>query len=332
MSAHPSWKSELAAAVRDPDTLCAALGLPAPVQPAAADNFPMRVPPAWRALIRTGDPDDPLLRQTLPRPEEDEDITGFGADPVGDGAATVVPGLLHKYTGRALLIAHGACAIHCRYCFRRHYPYSDQRLDRRRRTTALAALAADPSIEEVILSGGDPLLLDNTSLGELLDGLTAIGHLRRLRIHSRIPVVLPSRIDAELIERLHSTSLALVVVIHANHANELGAEAATALAALRTTGATLLNQSVLLRGINDSAEALTALSERLFACGVLPYYLHALDRVAGAAHFEVDDTTAAALMQAIRERLPGYLVPRWVREVAGQPFKVPVEALPTRAT
>ena len=234
------------------------------------------------------------------------------------------PGLLTKYQGRALLVATGACAVHCRYCFRRHFPYADANPRADGWRAALAAIAADPTIDEVILSGGDPLSLSDTRLSELVAALAALPQLKRLRIHTRQPVVLPERVDAALLAWLAPLRLQKVVVLHVNHAQELDASVADACAKLRDAGATLLNQSVLLRGVNDSVDALAALSERLFALGVLPYYLHQLDRVQGAAHFEVNDRTALALHAALTARLPGYLVPRLVREVAGAPAKQPI--------
>jgi EF-P beta-lysylation protein EpmB len=282
------------------------------------------VPRGFVARMRRGDADDPLLLQVLPRAAELRDVPGFTRDAVGDLDARAGRGVLHKYRGRALLVATGSCAVHCRYCFRRHFPYGDETAAANRWHDAIAALGADPSIEEAILSGGDPLSLSTPKLAELTDALAAIPHLKRLRIHTRLPVVLPERIDDDLLRWLAALPFGRVVVIHANHANELDASVAHACAKLAAAGATLLNQSVLLRGINDDAGVLAALSERLFECGVLPYYLHQLDRVAGTAHFEVDDARARALAEALAARLPGYLVPRLVREVAGAASKTPV--------
>ncbi|WP_148829536.1 KamA family radical SAM protein, partial [Xanthomonas sontii] len=218
----------------------------------------------------------------------------------------------------------GSCAVHCRYCFRRHFPYADETAARDGWRTAVAAIAADPSIEEVILSGGDPLSLATPKLVELTEALAALPQLKRLRIHSRLPVVLPERVDAPLLAWLRTLPWPVAFVIHANHANEFDAGVDAALARLREAGAHLLNQAVLLRGVNDSVEALAALSERSFAAGVLPYYLHQLDRVQGVAHFEVDDATALALHQALAARLSGYLVPKLVREIAGDTGKRPL--------
>lgn len=298
----------------------------------AAAQFPLRVPRGFIARMRHGDPHDPLLRQVLPVLEEDRIVPGFGLDAVGDADARRGGGVIHKYNGRALLIATGSCAVHCRYCFRRHYPYADDTAAAAGWGEALAILRHDPSIHEVILSGGDPLSLANHKLEELTDALRAIPHIRRLRIHTRLPVVLPERVDAGLLAWLRGLPWPLALVLHANHGNEFDAPVDAALAALRKAGAAasgivLLNQAVLLRGVNDSVDALADLCERGYAAGVLPYYLHQLDRVAGAAHFEVGDARALALHAALAARLPGYLVPKLVREIAGQPGKTPLDAV-----
>jgi len=327
--ATPDWKRLWRDAVRDPRELLALLGLEslgARISDAAAAQFPLRVPRGFVGRMRHGDACDPLLRQVLPLDEEDRPMPGYGLDAVGDAAARTAPGVLQKYRGRALLVATGSCAIHCRYCFRRHFPYGEETAARDGWRDALERIRGDDSIDEVILSGGDPLSLATAKLAELTDALAAIPHVRRLRIHSRLPVVLPERVDAGLLRWLGALPWPLAIVIHANHANEFDAAVDAALARLRTTGATLLNQAVLLRGVNDSVDVLAALSERAYAAGVLPYYLHQLDRVAGTAHFEVDDDTALALHAAVAARLPGYLVPRLVREVAGDTGKRPLVA------
>ena len=320
-----AWQQALAAAVTDPAELVALLGLdPALIGPArqAAARFGLRVPRGFIGRMRRGDPDDPLLRQVLPLGAELDAAEGFVSDPVGDLASAAAPGVLHKYDGRALLVTTGACAVHCRYCFRREFPYGEHVGGRGR--AALAAIAADSSLREVILSGGDPLSLSTARLAELSSALEAMPHLQRLRIHTRQPIVLPERVDAALLDWLGQQRLQTVIVIHANHAAEIDAAVAAALAALAARGATLLNQSVLLAGVNDTIEALESLSERLFAVGVLPYYLHLLDRVRGAGHFEVPQARAIALVDALRHRLPGYLVPRLVREEPGAGSKTPV--------
>ncbi len=292
--------------------------------PAGDAGFALRVPRGFVARMRRGDPDDPLLLQVLPQLVETEAVPGFGLDAVGDMAARGAHGVLHKYHGRALLIASGACAVNCRYCFRRHFPYGEEIAAAAQWREALDYLRGHDDVGELILSGGDPLSLSTAKLVELSRGMAGIGHLKRLRIHTRLPVVLPERVDAALCEWLAGLPQQKVVVIHANHANELDATVAAACERLRAAGAVLFNQSVLLRGVNDEVDALADLSERLFACGVVPYYLHQLDRVQGAAHFEVDDARARELAAGLRARLPGYLVPRLVREVAGEDGKRPL--------
>jgi EF-P beta-lysylation protein EpmB len=321
------WQREWRECVRDPRELLALLGLDtlaAGLSDEAAAGFPLRVPRGFVARMRHGDRHDPLLRQVLPVTDEDRVVPGFSLDAVGDGAARAARGVIRKYRGRALLVATGACAVHCRYCFRRHFPYAEETAAAEGWREAVAAIAADASIDEVILSGGDPLALATPKLAELTDALAAIPHLQRLRIHTRLPVVLPGRVDAPLLAWLRTLPWPVTVVVHANHANEFDAGVDAALAALRATGATLLNQAVLLRGLNDSVEALPALSGRAFGAGVLPYYLHQLDRVAGTAHFEVPDARARELHAALATRLSGYLVPRLVREVPGDTGKRPL--------
>jgi EF-P beta-lysylation protein EpmB len=313
--------------VRDPRELLGMLGLEslaAGISARAAAQFPLRVPRGFIARMRHGDPSDPLLRQVLPVLDEERMVPGFVLDAVGDGAAKAGHGVIRKYRGRALLVATGSCAINCRYCFRRHFPYGEETAAADGWREAVAAIAADPGIDEVILSGGDPLSLSTPKLAELTAALAPIAHLKRLRIHSRLPVVLPERVDDELLAWLAALPWPLAFVIHANHANEFDGEVDAALARLRGAGAALLNQSVLLRGVNDSVDALAALSERAWQAGVLPYYLHQLDRVAGTAHFEIDDTQARALHAALAARLSGYLVPKLVREVAGDSGKRPL--------
>lgn len=321
----PAWQIALRDAIDDPAELLRLLELdPALAARSATQDFALRVPRGFVARMRKGDPNDPLLRQVLPQHAERVPATGFTTDAVGDLHSNRQGGILHKYRGRALLITTGACAIHCRYCFRRHFPYDEINASRHAWREALDQLAADASIEEIILSGGDPLSLSDRRLAALAEALDGITHLRRLRIHTRLPIVLPERIDAALMRWLTGGRLTRVMVIHANHAQELDGMVQHALLRLSDSGITLLNQSVLLRDINDDAEVLANLSERLFECRVMPYYLHLLDRVQGAAHFETNETQAAAILRALASRLPGYLVPRLVREVQGQPYKLPV--------
>lgn len=311
-------------AVRDPAELLALLdleSLASRLSPAAMAQFPLRVPLGFVARMRRGDPHDPLLRQVLPLDDEDALVPGYGLDAVGDGAARAASGVIHKYQGRALLVATGSCAVHCRYCFRRHFPYSEETAAAGHWREALDYLRGDDSIAEVLLSGGDPLSLATAKLREFTDALAGIPHVRRLRLHTRLPVVLPERVDAEFRAWLRSLPWPVAVVIHANHANEIDGAVAEAVAGLRDARAQVLNQSVLLRGVNDQVQALVELSERLFAIGVLPYYLHLLDQVAGAAHFEVPLQEARNLHASMAARLPGYLLPRLVREIPGEPGK-----------
>jgi EF-P beta-lysylation protein EpmB len=326
-SGQAGWSRLLAEAVRDPAELLRLLELPAELLAgavAASAQFPLLVPRGFVALMRRGDPHDPLLRQVLPLGEENVVTPGFSADPLSERSCGPAPGLLHKYAGRALLVATGACAVHCRYCFRRHFPYQELPRGRRWWEPALAYLRDDPTLHELILSGGDPLTLPDAQLAELAAELAAIPQLRRLRVHSRLPVVLPERIDDAFLRWFTGTRLTSVLVIHANHAREIAAPVAAAIARVRGAGATVLNQSVLLAGVNDGVDALAELSERLFEAGALPYYLHQLDRVQGAGHFLVDDVRALALVRDLAGRLPGYLVPRLVREEPGMPGKMPL--------
>jgi EF-P beta-lysylation protein EpmB len=315
------WQQVFREAIRDPRELCRMLELPPGLETAAvraADAFPLFAPRGYVAQMRVGDPGDPLLRQVLPLGEELAERPGFAADPVGDAAATLHAGLLQKYHGRALMVTTGACAVHCRYCFRRHYPYSEGPRSLAAWAPALEQLAADPTIDEVLLSGGDPLSLVDPWLAELAEQLAAIPHLRRLRIHTRLPIVIPERVCDELLDWLRGTRLTPIVVVHANHPAELWPGVADALGRLVNAGIPVLNQAVLLRGVNDDVDVLTALSRRLVDLRVMPYYLHQLDRVQGAAHFEVPEETGRRLVAELRRRLPGYAVPRYVRETAGE--------------
>lgn len=326
----PLWQRQLAEAFSSLDALCGYLQLDPASLPLLHDypNFPLRVPRGFAACMEKGNPDDPLLRQVLPITDELRPYPGYTADPVGDLAAVAQAGVIHKYHGRVLLIVTGGCAVHCRYCFRRHFPYAELQLSRQKQTQAVAYIADRPDISEAILSGGDPLLLSDAKLRDLLHQLANIPHLRRLRIHSRIPVVLPARIGDDLMQTLATLPLQTVLVLHANHANELSPEVETACLKLKRRGVTLLNQSVLLKGVNDDADTLCRLSERLFGIGVLPYYLHNLDRAAGVGHFEVPAQTAGQLLHDLQTRLPGYLVPKWVQEQAGAAYKLPLQVSP----
>jgi EF-P beta-lysylation protein EpmB len=321
----PAWQRELARSVTDPAELVRLLDLdPTLIEPAraAAARFALRVPRGYVARMKKADPRDPLLAQVLPLQRELASVPGFTADPVGDLASMVARGVLHKYEGRVLLTATGACAIHCRYCFRRHFPYGDANPAADHWSEAVRYVAGMTSVREVILSGGDPLTMSDARLADLVGRLAAHAHVERLRVHTRLPVVLPERITDELVYALSSTRLKPVVVLHANHANEIDAAVVEACERLAHARVTLLNQTVLLAGVNDDVNALCDLSEALFAAGVLPYYLHQLDRVEGAAHYEVPDDRAYRLHRAMQQRLPGYLVPRLVREQSGALSKI----------
>jgi EF-P beta-lysylation protein EpmB len=323
--AQSGWQRELADAIRDPAELCRVLGLDAAVAEKglpATGSFPLLVPRVFAARMRPGDPRDPLLLQVLPQAAETEDVVGWSADPLREGDALAAPGLVKKYDGRALLLLTGGCAVNCRYCFRREFPYATSGATRRGVAEGLEAIAADDSLTEVILSGGDPLLTDDAFLGDVIERLDGIPHLQRIRIHTRLPVVLPSRVTPGLVEVLTSSRLARVVVLHANHPAELDASVAVAVRSLAASPAIILNQAVLLAGVNDSAAVLAALSERLVELGVVPYYLHLLDRVRGANHFDVPQGRAEELHRQLRDTLPGYAVPRLVREVPGEPSKL----------
>lgn len=318
------WQTALANAIKEPKALLAQLGLSDTLRAIDADtikNFPLRVPQAYVNKMRHGDKNDPLLRQVFPLIDEGFDVANFVADPVGDNLAVTSPGILQKYKGRALLLTTGACAIHCRYCFRRHFPYGDSNPLASQWRQSLENIAEDLSINEVILSGGDPLSLSDNKLVNLVNDLEKIPHLKRLRIHTRLPVVLPERVDEHLLAWIANTKLQVVMVIHANHANEIDEFVAKALDKLRLAGCQLLNQTVLLKGINDSSQALYDLSERLCEVAVIPYYLHLLDKVRGASHFDVSEPHGIKLIAEIRKMLPGYLVPRLVREQQGEASK-----------
>ena len=323
-----AWRKELADVVTDVGELIQLLDLgnsPPYAAPSALRGFPLRVPRAFVARMRPGDPNDPLLRQVLPVAKEDELVSGFTVDPVGELSSPPDDSVMHKYQGRALVIAAGSCAVHCRYCFRRHFPYTDSRSETSDWDRVIDRIASDPEISEVILSGGDPLTVPDSRLEVLGRKLATLPQLKRLRIHTRLPIVLPKRVDGALTSWIGGLGVPMVVVVHANHANEIDDDVRRSLAALEGTGVTLFNQAVLLAGVNDSVAALTDLGETLFNAGVLPYYLHMLDPVSGAAHFEVPEAEAKRLHAEVATLLPGYLVPKLVREVPGAPAKVGVD-------
>jgi EF-P beta-lysylation protein EpmB len=323
-SPHEDWRRWMKTAIRDPRELCRRLELPSKYAARAvraAEKFPLFAPLGFIARMRPRDPHDPLLRQVLPLAEECDTMPGYSTDPVGDAAAQLAPGLIRKYASRALLVTTGACAVHCRYCFRREYPYDDLPQSEVDWGPALAALADDPTIDEILLSGGDPLTLVDRRLARLVERLAAIPHLRRLRIHTRLPIMIPQRVTAGLLDWLTGSRLSPLMVVHANHPAELDQAVLAALVRLVDAGVPVLNQAVLLRGVNDEADVLEALCRRLVDHRVMPYYLHQLDRVVGAAHFEVPVARGLALVEVLRTRLPGYAVPRYVQEIAGEGSK-----------
>ncbi|MCW8943293.1 MAG: EF-P beta-lysylation protein EpmB [Sedimenticola sp.] len=322
----PLWQHALATAFTDVDEFFNYLALDRRLLPAArsaASQFGLKVPREFAELIVKGDPCDPLLLQVLPLGAEQQVAEGFVTDPVGDLETALVPGVLHKYHGRLLLIASGSCAVHCRYCFRRHFPYQESTAYRDKWQQAIDYISQARAIDEIILSGGDPFSLSDGRLMELIHKLDTIPHLKRLRIHTRLPVVIPSRLTSELCQLLTTGRLKPVLVLHINHAREITPALTESLKQLREAGVTLLNQSVLLKGVNDNLTTLTNLSYALFEAGILPYYLHMLDRVQGAAHFAVNESIAQNLQVDLRNNLPGYLVPKWVREHAGFAAKQP---------
>jgi len=319
-----NWQQQLSEAFNSIEDLCHYLHLSInalPVSNAAATNFPIRVPLSFAACMEKGNPDDPLLKQVLPTQEELIAYPDFNNDPVGDLQATAQTGVIHKYHGRVLLINTGSCAINCRYCFRRNFPYSELQLSKQSELAAINYIRQDRSLSEVILSGGDPLLLNDARLAKLLEQLDPIEHIKRIRIHSRLPIVLPARITDEFIKTLQKSSKQIVMVVHCNHANEINDRVITAFNTLKGHGITVFNQSVLLKGVNDQVDTLCALSEKLFHHGVIPYYLHLLDKAAGTGHFEISETQAVELIKEVQATLPGYLVPKLVKEVAGQNSK-----------
>lgn len=323
---HPlDWQNCVKDSVQDPTELRQQVDLRHRLEmTAAANSFPLRIPRNFLQGCAQRDESNSVLRQFIPDTRETLTVPGWGTDPVGDSYAQVMPGVLHKYHGRVLLITTGACPVHCRYCFRRSFPYQDSNAKYDRFASALRYIAQDSSVWEVILSGGDPLMLPDRTLAQLNQELSLIPHVTTLRVHTRFPVVIPQRVTAELCHWLSQNRLQKVIVLHCNHPAELSLEFATAINRLRAAGVTILNQSVLLKGVNDSVDTLVQLSLILHRHGILPYYLHLLDPVAGSQHFHVDDTVAVDLHARVAEQLPGYLVPRLVREIVGEPGKTPV--------
>jgi EF-P beta-lysylation protein EpmB len=318
-----AWQRILADSLTTSNQLLSRLGLMTD-QVQSVDqspDFPVRVPEPFVTRMVPGDPHDPLLRQVLAVADERHAMPGFVKDPL-DELEGPMPGVLHKYRSRVLVIYRGGCAINCRYCFRRHFPYQENTLTARDIDGLVSYLKAHPEVNEVILSGGDPLMADDQALSGLFVRLESVSSIHRLRIHTRLPIVIPERVTDLLCQAIATTALPVVMVLHSNHANEIDQSVMDAVSQLRVVCRSVLNQSVILKGINDSADVLIALSERLFEAGIDPYYLNVLDRVSGAHHFDVSDLEVAALHQALLNALPGYLVPKLVREVPGIGHKV----------
>jgi len=322
----PSWQNQLARSIKDPEQLLKALELPfkhLPAMQLAHQLFPLRVTQSYLSRIEKGNINDPLLRQILPWATESIEDENFSFDPVGDKNAEREPGLLHKYKNRVLLTLTAACGIHCRYCFRRHFDYSASNAAKHWQRS-LNYIRNHSEVNEVILSGGDPLSLSDMRLEAMVKDITDISHVNTLRIHTRQVIVIPERVDANLLKWAKNDRIKIVFVVHINHPNEIDSDVRQALNQLSHIGITLLNQSVLLKDINDSVEILSKLSQKLFTSGVLPYYLHLLDKVQGAAHFEVKQSLATQLIDGLRKELPGYLVPKLVKELPNEVSKIPI--------
>ncbi|CZH49344.1 L-lysine 2%2C3-aminomutase [Legionella pneumophila] len=286
----------------------------------AEKQFPSRIPLGFAKRMQKGNPKDPLLLQVLAKEDELSEADDYVIDPLSE-SNTLIKGLLHKYHGRVLLTLTGVCAVNCRYCFRRHFPYQANNPGRRGWKEVCAYIANDSSITEVILSGGDPLLAANLVLEELLQSLEEISHIHTLRIHTRIPIVLPERIDKGLLDLLTNTRFKKVIVVHCNHPQELDESVLRACSDLKKAACYLLNQSVLLAGINDDAGILSKLSHALFDYGIMPYYLHLLDKVKGSAHFDMPLPRAQSIYHQLQSLVPGYLLPRLAREEPGRSSK-----------
>ena len=323
-SINHDWRYYVKTAIRDFGQLCRHLGLDVSAFAAwrkAEQQFATFVPLPFLQRIEPNNPRDPLLLQVIPSRKENFDYPSFVADPVGDMAATLAPGVIHKYQGRALLIATGQCAINCRYCFRRHFPYETRPNSTDQWARSIRGIQNDRAIEEIILSGGDPLMLVDSKIHELIKLIESIPQVQRLRIHSRLPIVIPQRVTDKLVETLNQTRLKPVIVIHSNHPNELDRQVGAAITKLFHNGMLVLNQSVLLKGVNDDARTLIELSRKLIDVNCMPYYLHQLDQTAGTAHFEVPIQTGIKIIEKMRSSLPGYAVPRYVQEIAGEESK-----------
>ncbi|WP_068547012.1 EF-P beta-lysylation protein EpmB [Thalassotalea crassostreae] len=323
---HCSWQKDLANIVTDPEQLLKMLNIePKQYQShfAARQLFPVRVPIPFIEKMRKGDFNDPLLAQVMPLNKEYIAVDGFVSDPLEEHD-TVAEGLLHKYKHRVLMIVKAGCAVNCRYCFRRHFPYQDNSPNKQRWQQAIDYINDHSEINEVIFSGGDPLMAKDNHLAWLIEQLDAIAHIKRVRIHTRLPVVIPNRITEQLVSILTQTRLKPVLVLHINHANEVDETLKLALKPLHDKNIPLLNQSVLLRGINDSSAVLCDLSEALFDAGIMPYYLHLLDKVSGASHFDISNQQAVAIAKEMMAVLPGFLMPKLVQEIAGEANKTSI--------
>jgi len=327
----PCWQKQLANMITDERELLEFVGLKSarkagnkPARSALKPSFPLRVTHAFASRIGKGNPRDPLLLQVLPQPAESTETSQYLPQPLLEESFQRSPGVLQKYQGRALIIVNGTCAIHCRYCFRQNFPYQSMRQSRQLWQQTLSTIRSDHTLEEIIFSGGDPLLLSDKHLTGLIGDLEHIPHVNTLRIHSRIPIVLPARITDSLTAILAGSRLRIVNVIHCNHGNEIDQQVGDALTKLKSVSSALLNQTVLLRGINDNSDSLACLSRKLFDHDVLPYYLHMLDKVSGTAHFKADREALQKIMPELRSQLPGYLVPKAVQEIPGEPSKSPI--------
>lgn len=321
----PRWEEALKTLFTDPLSLLAYLHLSPTDVPWLLDKkFPLRVPLSFANRMKKGDPHDPLLKQVLSIDAESQKNIKYSCDPLQEQQYNPLPGLLHKYDSRVLLTFAPTCAVHCRYCFRRHFPYGENNPGRKGWADALAYIAAHPNVMEVILSGGDPLMASDESLALFLTELEKIPHVTLLRFHTRLPVVIPERIHPEFVAMLASYRFTTTLVYHMNHASEMTSSIVDGVTLLRAHHITVLNQSVLLKDINDSVESLKNLSLTLYSAGIIPYYVHLLDPVEGAGHFEVPLSHAKTLQNALRGLLPGYLVPTFVRETPGEKSKIPL--------
>ncbi|UZE96979.1 EF-P beta-lysylation protein EpmB [Alkalimarinus alittae] len=322
----PSWKEILSNAISSPKQLSDHLNIPiSSISSNANNDFKLFVPEPYLQRIEKGNIDDPLLKQVLPDHQEAISPPDYSKDPLSEDTYNAIPGLIHKYKSRVLLVSGASCAINCRYCFRRHFPYADNRLSKEQWSSAIDYIHQHSELNEVILSGGDPLVSNDKQLHWLTTQISQIPHIKRLRIHTRLPVVIPQRVDESFIRWLSSIQLQKIMVLHINHPNEIDQYVKQAIKKIKETGTLVLNQSVLLAGVNDNAEVLTSLSEDLFDAGVLPYYLHRLDKIKGAAHFDLSQTKINEIYTDLLASLPGYLVPKLVAEIPHKASKTPLD-------